>query len=368
MKSPLVFGILSLLTNSLIAQQPAPAEPTPAAEPGVVGLSPDETSALLQRIAKVGDEFDTTKKELLTNALTRIRNASASEGAAVEFYLACYKLLNIDRVPVVPGEKAPDPNDTSWRDSILDGMKETNIPAALRVQLAALALAIEASQTEDREALLPRLRALVKDALLVLQMPKDAEEAKAKRVVATVGERKGEKGDKGSRDERDKRRPGPRGGRGNDAEGILSQSAMGSIFARAYNLHSYIERSDSWPNAPLELEAVYEQTLIPVTRGSKKAELPSLWDEYISAVAALHRVSDDEVEFLVWGQTQGKNLQWKKQMDLLRSGVNAAAASEELLKLIKENPTQTSIGAWVKELTDFASKVKEGGIDLTAPQ
>ncbi|MCB1208261.1 MAG: hypothetical protein KDK97_02985 [Verrucomicrobiales bacterium] len=255
MKNTLLFGSWISLTSMLCAQQPAAVDPTPVAEPGVEGLTPDQTSALLQRIEKVGEEFDTTKKDLLKSALSRISTAAASEGAAVEFYLACHKLINIDRRPVVPGEKAPDPNDTSWRDGILDGMKDTNIPAALRVQLAWLALAIEASQAEDRDALLPRLRSLVKEALAVLQAPKDEEEAKQRKVVATVSDRKGDKGD---RDDREKRRPGPQrgGGRGNDAEGILSQSVMGTIFAKAYNLHSYVERDSAWPGAPLELQVV----------------------------------------------------------------------------------------------------------------
>ena len=359
MKNTLIFGSWIILTTALNAQQPAGVDPAAVAEPGVVGLSPDQTSLLLQRIAKLGEEFDHTKKEVLTSAQSRISTAAASEGAAVEFYLACFKLINLDRRPVVPGEKAPDANDTSWRENILEGMKDTNVPAALRVQLAWLALAIEAAQAEDRDPLLPRLRSLVKEALVVLQTPKEGDEEKQRRVVAVVG----------GRDAREQYRQGQKRGpgRGSDAEGILSQSVMGSLFARAYNLNSYVDRDATWPSSPLDFAAVYEQTLIPVARGNKKAELPALWDEYIAVMAALQRLRSEEVDFLMWGQTQGKSLQWKKNIDLLRAGVNASVASDELLKLIKENPAHPSIGAWVKELTEFAAKVKDGGIDLTAP-
>jgi hypothetical protein len=85
-------------------------------------------------------------------------HASASEGAAVEFYLACYKLLNLDpRSRRARREKAPDANDTTLErlhPRRHEGHQRSGSPA--RAIGLRWPLAIEASQTEDRDPLLPR--------------------------------------------------------------------------------------------------------------------------------------------------------------------------------------------------------------------
>jgi hypothetical protein len=343
----LLIATALLLGPAAPAQTPAsaPAPPASASTPTPLGLSPDDASALLGKLQQLHQDFASSKKEMLSSALARIRTATASESASAELYLAAWKIVNLDRHPVPTGGDAPAPQDDAWRDRLIEWMKETGAPKAIRVQLAWLALTIEASQTPEADvaSLLPKARDLAKQA--------------AAAALATPAESTGT--DPRRRDRKDnppRERGGPRQAGGNISQ-ILNQSVMQSVFAQAYNLESYIKPPPGWSPSPLNLDTIYGGLLLPYYRKHQPAELPALWDEWIQFEAAMHRAAMDEVAFLAWGQIQGKNLQWRKHLDLLEGGVGGPASGDELVRLFKDSPTHPNLGQWKKDLENLTAKI-----------
>ena len=139
--------------------------------------------------------------------------------------------------------------------------------------------------------------------------------------------------------------------------GILNQSVFGSLFAQAYNLQSYLKVPQNWAESPLQLSKIYQGMLIPHCKLEKKEMLPELWDEWIAFEAADKTATMDEGGYLMWAATGGKDLQWSKNLDLLKSAVQPAAATTELLKMIKENPNHPSLGTWMNDLNDVMTTV-----------
>lgn len=337
----------ALLTALLLTVAAAPAPAQNADAP--LGLSPDDASALLGQLQKLHEEFSSTREELLGSALTRVRNATASESTAAELYLAALKIVTFG----VPGSSTATEEPKDWREEQIAWLKETGAPKAIRVQLAWLALLIEANQKgeDERPALLNKARVIVKEAASVAQ-----ELALLPAAGGGGGERRGGPPGEGGRMGRER---GPGGGR-RDAGQFLSQSVFGSVFSQAYNLQNHIKPPQGWALAPLDLEGVYERMLMPDARKNQPAELAALWDERIQIDAALHRAAQSEEAFQEWGQAQGRDLQWRKQLDLLRSGVGGRAAGLELIRLFKENPAHPNIGSWKKDLDAITDAITQG--------
>lgn len=301
------------------------------------GLTPDEASALLQKLISVRDGFSGSKEQVLKSALSRISAAAQSESAAAEFYLAAWKVVNIDRKPVAEGDKPPDDD---WQKNLIARMKDTGSPRALRLQLAWLALTIEAAQADQLDDFIPRARALTLEAVKLAQ------------VVAA------EDDESAARKDGNKKKAGAGKAASNGIRGILSDSVMDSIFADAYNLQNFVKPAGDWALAPMNLKQVYEGMVLPHYRAADTSGLAGAWDEFIASEAALQKAGRDESAFLAWTLHQGRNLQWKKNLDLLKSGAGGKAAGDELIRLVSENPTHPSLGEWMKDLDEVMRIIK----------
>lgn len=149
------------------------------------------------------------------------------------------------------------------------------------------------------------------------------------------------KGEKGAA------RPQPNGIRD-----LLTQSVMESIFAEAYNLHNFVKPAADWALAPMNLKNVYDGMVFPYYREHENSALPGAWDEFIASESAVQRASRDESGFLEWSLVQGKHIQWRKHLDLLKSGIGGKASGDELIRLVSENPTHPNLGDWMKDLDE----------------
>lgn len=344
----LVLVVTALPT--LRAQEPDSAVP---AAPSL-GLSPQDAAELLAKLHSLQDELAANTKEVVSAALDRIRAASANESAAADLYLAAWKIIHIDRSSSPPSQTR---GKEDWRSQQMEWLRETGAPKAIRLQLAWLHLIIEASRADAsaRAALLPKARTLAKEAAAVAvqlaALPSPAGSAGGDR-------RGGPPGGGSSRERMEAMRERLQGGGGpgrgsrspREASDFLTQSVMASLFAQAYHLQNHIQLPAGWSAAPLDLDAVYDRMLLPDARASRPSELPILWDERIQMEAALQRAALSETAFADWGASQGRHLQWRKNLDLLQSGVNARAAGEELIKLFRENPAHPHRNAWRKDL------------------
>lgn len=319
--------------------------PTPGQDTqNPLGLTPDDASALLGQLQKLHEDFSQSREDLLTSALTRIRAATASESTAAELYLAAQKIASFG----APGSTNATQEPKDWREEQIAWLKETGAPKAIRVQLAWIALLIEADQKpeDERPTLLKKAHIIAKEAATVAQ--------ELTLLPATGGGGRGGPAGEGGR-----RGPGGGGGR-RDVGAFLSQSVFSSVFAQAYNLQNHIKPPPGWALAPLDLEGIYERMLLADARKNQPAELTTLWDERLNLEAALHRAALSEDAYLTWGQVEGRHLQWRKHLDLLRSGVGGRAAGLELIRLFKENPTHPNIASWKKDLDDIINAITQG--------
>jgi hypothetical protein len=337
----------TLLAALLLTATTPPAAAQNAESP--LGLTPDDASALLGQLQKLHEDFSNSREELLSSALTRIRAATASESTAAELYLAAQKIVAFG----APGSTTATEEPKGWREEQIEWLKESGAPKAIRVQLAWIALLIEANQKPEDEhpALLKKAHAIAKEAATVAQD------------LALLPAAGGGGGRGGSPGEGGRRGPGGSGGGGGgrrDVGQFLAQSIFSSVFSQAYNLQNHIKPPQGWALAPLDLEGVYERMLMADARKHHPADLAPLWDERVQVDAALHRAAMSEDAFLTWGQVEGRNLQWRKHLDLLRSGVGGRAAGLELIRLFKENPTHPNIATWKKDLDDIMDTITKG--------
>lgn len=351
MKTTALLFAAGLASLGGLCAQIAPDEPQPpSAAPAEPAMTPEQTTALMEQINKTRSEFAKAKRQVFEGALTRFRAASASEADAVNFYLACYQVVNIDRKPAANEEEQKEREKDDWRERIIEQMRDTQTPGALRFQLQLLTLSLEASQAEDRSKFIQPLRAFCQSVGAFLQNAKtQAENEPQRRVVATVGK-------KGRRDEMNDQRDKIREGRVSGAARSLGQGVMGTIFAQAYNLSTYIEHVEGWPQSAIDFRGVYRGIVLPHCRAEKKG-LAEAWQEYVNLETILRQSEMNDAAFLEWGRAGYRELMWEKWLDLLMNGVNANTAGQELLKIIRENPTSPSLKKWMQDLDKIADKI-----------
>lgn len=359
MKSRLLVSLSFVaVVSSSTAQTPVTPPPAPAGETSAVpALSEDERTKVLQEITKVQREFSKTKKDLLVNALDRFRTGVGSDGQAQEFYLACYKLVNMDRKPPLTKAEAEERVKGEWQKKAAAELGEGAVTTVLRMQLQLLVMMIESAKGKPVDESVAALRTYMKGVIAFLPGADETpEQPGARRPVATVA-KKGQA-----------RKDDDRGGRKrNGAEKLLKQNVMKTLFADAYNLAAYLESPGNWPESVADFRGAYLGVILPWYRANRKAELPAVWDEYIKAETTLRELTLSAEQFADWAADDYKDIYWAKWIDLLRSQVTAGAAVQELVKTVRENPSHRSLKNWIGDLAKVGENL--GGLKFEdAPQ
>lgn len=332
---------LCLAAASAIGQEPA-APPPPTGE----GLTEEQARKLIEQIALVQQEFAKTKKQVIENALVRYKDAASSEANTIEFYLACHRVVNIDRKPAATKEEQQERDSGEWRKRLLASFEDKLSASALRLQLQLLILSLESMAGRDQEALVMALRAYLQNVVAFVQNAAaagSAEGENGRRIVAVVGRRS-------ERDREEAQREKQRDQKRGSVARMLGESVMGSLFAEAYNLRTFLEAAPKWPQSAGDFRAAYADVILPWYRENRKSELPGVWDEYLRAEMAFHQSTKTPSAYTEWGAGEYKKLYWSKWMDLLTHQVNAAMAAEELMKIVRDNPTHPSLKTWIDEL------------------
>ena len=357
MKWPSLIASL-LAVSSVWSQTPATAPSTPATTSSSP-VSNEDTARILAEITKVQNEFAQTRKELLGNALGRFKTAAASDAEASAFYLACYRLVNIDRKPAASEEEAKERAIGDWQERAVAALGEGGSQTALRLQLQLLVMLLEPRTEGDETTRIAALRAYMQTVLSLLprlQEGGDADDKPERKPVATVGKRN-------KKDDQDERRPAAgRGPRGGGVMGLLQRNVMSTLFAEAYNLSTYWERSEGQITSPADFKTAYLTQILPWYRLHKPAELAAVWDEYLRAETTVVQLKTDPAALATWGANEYKNMYWAKWLDLLSNGVDATQAAANLIKVVRENPSHPSLKSWIGDLAKVAEKL--GGLKL----
>ena len=272
-------------------------------------LSPADREALIERLEKLRDSANARVDERFRLAISAYRNASASESSASELYLNCVEKVNFTDLR----KKTADFRE--WKRKEAEKLAAPGLGLALRLQLSWLTLTLRAaSEDPDHEALAAGAQDIIE------AIARDADKLKQQRQ-------------------------------------LLTQPVTSTVFAKAYDIGEV--RLQKWAMAPLPLEAVYEQILLPPLR--KPDGIQSL------RAAWLRRIQQEMTIQEAWsaadanGNANGNGeqrkigtaaalrppqyelflaetvpaLQWRMEVDLFKAGDQQASALRMLAHLEK---------------------------------
>ena len=272
-------------------------------------LTPTETIKLLEEVETIGDNLHLKRSGTHAISITAFKAGTASPTAAYEFYLDCHKLVQFDR----KGLSGTDFRE--WKSRNVKELRSRPHAEARRLQLSFLVLTLRAAQikeAEDRYGMGAELLALADKCI----------------------EHYGEAG-------RHRR--------------IMHEGAVGSMYGQAYDLASTLQGFGDWPGAPLDLEGIYENVVLPPFRTPEKAdELGAIWDrrmqQHVRMVAALEN-PEREAEFQ---KVELPRYRWQKHVDLIRAGQSKSSVRlmVEMIQLHLDHP---DVDEWLSALQGYLS-------------
>ena len=309
-------------------------------------LSDADRETLLENLEKLGSASNSKVDARFRLAIIAYRNAINSDEAAIELYLNCMEKVNFADLHKRPADFR------DWKRQEAEKLANPGLRLAIRHQLRWLVLTLEAASSEPNRAKLTTDAQEAVDSIF-----RDADKLK-------------------------------------DQQAVLSQAAVSSVFAKAYDIdHVVVE---NWPMSPTDLEGIYDQILLPPYR--KLATIATLragWMRRIQQETVKHdewsqkppekrdgredrRVgmasnmqSPEQLAFLAEGLPK---LHWNMEVDMFRSGDESGASvrmiallekyvghasykewSSQFKKLLKPDPVTLRTGMPVPRTTDEAA-------------
>lgn len=318
-----------------------------------------DRAKILEKVAQLRKEFERQRREITAAALAKYESAASSEGAAVEFYLACQKIVQ-DRTPDLDPSNDKDEakaEQNKVRQQVAAYEAAPGKAAALQIVLEHLVLTLQAPTYKDQGTLVSKVRDMVAKAMNTVKTYASPTVDPIKKVAPPPpkggGKGKSAKPAQVTSSYRNKEEDRAR----RQIIQTMKQGGMGSIFAQAYNLANYFKPLSGWSGSPLDLESIYVGYVLPWYHENKPADLNQVWDEYVGHQLALHRCEQSDDNFAEWGITGYKQLLWNKWMDLLQHGTKHAYALDELVKLVKENLANPAVEQWVSDLSNLAESI-----------
>lgn len=292
-----------------------------AAEPE---LSPSETIRMLEAVEAVKKRVGESRHGIHASSIQAFRNASESATAAYDFYVKCYREFNFDR------RDARESEYREWKERNIKYLRSKEHSEARRLQLQFLILTLRAAQMSEEdelETLVPELTTLIDNGLSAY----------------------------------------PHLGK---SRRILHESAVASVYGKVYNLESSLHTMPPWGSGPMDIQGIYERTILPLYRSAEKAEaLSSAWDKRIAQATSMVGALDNEEAEVKFADDTLPRLRWNKYMDLMLAGKRRSALTG-MVALVQRYPDHDAIDGWLETLTAFLSGERDPGTfeDLKAAE
>lgn len=280
-------------------------------------LSEADREALLENLEKLDSTSETKEDARFRLAIIAYRNAVNNDDAAIDLYLDCMEKVNFADLHKRPADFR------EWKRKEAEKLTNPGLRLAIRHQLRWLMLTLEAaSSAPDRGKLTTDAQEAV-DSIF-----RDCEKLK-------------------------------------DQQGILSEAAVSSVFARAYDISNVVVKD--WPMSPIDLEGIYDQVLLPpyrklaalatlragwVRRIQQETAKNEIWSQVAPVIRdgrevkrvgmAANMKSPEQLKFTTEGLP---NLQWRMEVDLFRSG-DESGASLRMLGLLEKFVGHPSLKDW----------------------
>jgi hypothetical protein len=277
-------------------------------------LKPADREALLYSIEKLHQTAQSNVDSRFQTALVAYREAMGSDESAIEFYLKCTEKLEFD------DKERKEADFREWKKKREKKISADGFGLALRQQLRWLVLTMRSSSEKSEPEVIADEAAEIVDSIFGNpQLLKSQSE-------------------------------------------VLRQSANGTIFARAYEISSFIK--SPLPPTPLDLEAIYENFIFPPIRASGDvASLRDAWIKRIRQEGVSNGSGDQErqgsdqnaakaIAYERFVKEKLPELQWQMEVDLFRHGDEAEAA-KRMCAHIEKNINHPSARKWSEAFVDL---------------
>jgi hypothetical protein len=285
-------------------------------------LSEIDRELLLEKLKAIQESSNKTVQGRYSVAVSALRSAVESDSTALDLYIKCYEKVNFTD----QARKSQDFRE--WKRRNKDRHDEPGFKRALRHQIAWLLTTIEvAGDPKKREKMSEKAIATL-DAIF-----KDAETL-------------------------------------DGHQGILGQPALGSVFARAYDLDKTVKIQE-WPKGPLAIESMYEMIIMkPLRTKETLTKLKAAWTSRIKHEGLVHQVwgregavGKDRVPAFEQWMAQGRiNLLWQMETDLYAAGDEKGAALR-MLDHLEKYLSHSSAPQWIIEFTNLINGLPARGAE-----
>lgn len=258
---------------------------------------------------------------LYRNAINAYRSAIVSDDKTMDLYLDCLEKVRYD------DQKRKKQEFREWKRKNKDKLNSSSMRMALRHQLSWLLLSIEAARMEGDVSELGDRAVKHLD-----QMFANAEKLK-------------------------------------DDRNILSQNALGSVFAQAYKLNIQVK---DWPMSALDIAQVYDKVVMPPLRKPERINsLRSAWNHRIlheamviekwntregSSIGKKDSMRPPELEKFI--EERRPQLLWDMELDCFKAGDERASALR-MLKHVETYLTHKDAPAWITEFQELVKPETE---------
>jgi hypothetical protein len=286
-------------------------------------LSDVEREALLQKLEELRANAVSQVDARYRAAIAAYQAAMASDDTAKDLYLNCVEKVNFK------DQQRKSSDFREWKRREEERLSDPGMGLALRLQLRWLILTLRAaSEKTERSQLITGVREVV-DALVT-----DAEKLRNQRQ-------------------------------------ILDQSAVSSLFARAYEIGEV--KVNDWVFSPSQIGDIYDKILLPPLRSARQVDaLRTAWLRRISQETRMQEFMPEQEreengkrrigmadamrgrEFEMFIADTVPELHWAMEMDLFRHGDERDAAVRMLAHL-ERNLGHKSARKWTTEFTALLS-------------
>lgn len=286
-----------------------------------------DREALLERLEKIREANDQKVDERYRVAVSAFRSAMGSDDAALDLYLKCVEKVQFQ------DEQKKGQDFRDWKRKEEDHLKKPEFKRALRYQLRWLVITLQAASSKKdgaQEKIMQEVRDTVDTAVNDL------------------------------------------GNLGDEAK-VVRQGAMGSVFAKAYELGNV--KTEGMPAHPLDLNGLYTQMLLPAARKAGPEAVRSTWTKRIyQELAVLEKSSGARASINPFGTPIGNqdaqspevqkfreegvfDLNWSMEEDVFKCGDQRGAAVN-MLALIEKHPGHPHVADWAKRLQGLLDSTK----------
>jgi hypothetical protein len=294
-------------------------------------LSEADRIALTEQLEKIQQRSKDRVGGLYKRAIRDYRSAIKSDDATMALYMTCLEKVQFT------DEKRKSQDFRDWKRRNKEKLSSSSMRMALRHQLAWLLLSIEAARREGDVSELGNRAMSHLD-----QIFKNAEVLK-------------------------------------DHRSILSQSALGSVFARAYQLNIKV---DDWPSSTMDIAQIYDKVVMPPLRNTTRIDsLRAAWKK---------RIQHEGLAVEKWSVRNGKKigkkdalrtpdfekflsetrpqLLWDMEVDCFESGDEKVSAVR-MLKHLETYISHKEAPTWIQDFQNIIyppedpDATKDGAVD-----